>query len=232
MIQASPFDSEIFRIHVGRAALEASDALEPLLAEARTSGFDVVFVRTHEEAPVTRTLADRGLFPLETLVTLKRLRAPVAPATRFAIEHHTSVDSDDAAAVAALTADAITISHFHADPRLPPECTRRLYATWATNDVTGRAQRTILARGETGIAGYLTACISSRTAVIDLVAVDPVQHSRGIGSALLTAFLAWSYDEGLDAQVGTQSTNRALQLYQQFGFVPSSRQLTYHLWMS
>jgi len=137
--------------------------------------------------------------------------------------------------VAAIAGEAIRTSHLHADPRLPAERTRALYAAWATNDVTGRAQRTIVARAGRALVGYLavvTAPVSApRTAMIDLVAVAATWRGRGAGASLLAGFIDWIGDRAITATVGTQADNPALRLYARCGFVPTATHVTYHLWL-
>jgi GNAT superfamily N-acetyltransferase len=122
-------------------------------------------------------------------------------------------------------------SHLHADPRLPAARTRELYAAWARNDVTGRAQRTIVARSERAVIGYLTVLVTPGTAVIDLVAVTASRQGLGVGSALLASFIEWIGGREIAATVGTQADNPARRLYARCGFVPTARHFTYHLWL-
>lgn len=232
IVASNPFDTEIFGVRVGRAELSSPADVDPLLSAALAVPLDVVFARALADSPVVSALERRGHTPLETLVTSTWRPGATLTSTRSAvIEHHPRVDETDAAAIAAITVEAISISHFHADPRLPLERTHRLYAAWARNDATGRAQRTIVAREGGAIVGYITVLVRDDTAVIDLIAVDPRRQGRGIGGALLASFLEWAQADGLGARVGTQSNNPALDLYQRFGFVPTERQVTYHLWL-
>ena len=232
MIAESPFDSAYFDLRVGRLAVDTAAELDRAL-DAGRGQFDVVFVRARDGAPVVETLAARELAPLETLVTSTWRDGAMPTATSpIAIEQHATLAGADLEAIAEITAEAITNSHFHHDPRLPKERTRRLYAAWARNDATGRAYRTFVAREGGAIVGYITVLLVGRTAVIDLVAVVPAAQGRGIGSALLSDVVTWLRREGLGARVGTQSDNPALALYGRYGFVPTDRQATYHLWLA
>ena len=134
-----------------------------------------------------------------------------------------------------ITGEAIRTSHLHADPRLPAERTRALYAAWATNDVTGRAQQTIVARAGRSLIGYLTVvatpATAPTTAMIDLVAVAAAWRGRGAGAALVAGFVDWLGDRPITATVGTQADNPALRLYARCGFVPTATHVTYHLWL-
>lgn len=236
MIAPSPFDSSHYDLDVGKASLASLQDVDVVLEELRASDYDVVFVRIdHTHVAVHDALAMRGHAPLETLVTsalggqaLHAARA--APAGVQIHELPVLADAADIDAVSAITLAAIHGTHLHKDARLPEHRTQRLYAAWARNDVTGRAQRTLLARVGRDVIGYLTILQHGSTAVIDLVAVHPDWHARGVGSAMLDTFVSWVRREGFGARVGTQSDNPALALYGRFGFEPVERHWTYHLW--
>jgi GNAT superfamily N-acetyltransferase len=196
-----------------------------------------VFLRLAAEDPLC-AVAERHFTRVDHLVTstLGTARparaAPAIAAPAIAVEHHDRLgDPGDIEAIAAITSASIQRSHLHADAWLDPEATRRLYAAWARNDVTGRAQRTLLARSAGQVIGYLTVVGGPGTAMIDLVAVTPGWHGRGVGSALLASFIDWIGDRDLVATVGTQADNPALRLYERAGFVPTAHHLTYHLWL-
>lgn len=235
VIQPSPFDSAQYALPVGRIELSQASELESALAQARALGLAVAFLRVDEqETHLIQALTARGLSPLEVLVT--STLAPDAPVPRVrtdvTVEHHDALGQGaDLDAVLQLTRDNTWISHLHADPRLPPDGARRLFEAWAKNDVTGRAQRTILARHEGEVVGYVTVLVRDGVARIDLIAVRTSAQGGGIGGALLGAFAEWVRAEGLTGCVGTQSTNRVLRLYERFGFVPTERHLTYHVWL-
>lgn len=237
MIVESPFDSAHYELKIGRLEIATAAELSPALQTARTERFDVVFLRVSRANDELRhALAALEIAPLEELVTstLSEQPPPSIPVTSdLTIEHHAGPlrSPSDIDAIAALTAGTITQSHLHADARLPRAQTRNVYAAWARNDVSGRAQRTIIARAGAEIVGYLTILCTATLAVIDLVAVSASWQGRGVGSALVDSFVTWVRGEGLVGRVGTQSDNRALALYERFGFVPSDRQLTYHLWL-
>ncbi|MDB4956613.1 MAG: putative TDP-glycosamine N-acetyltransferase [Myxococcales bacterium] len=234
-IHDSPFDSAHYELTIGKLEIGSGEELEPSILEARARQLDVVFLRVSEaNSSVTSALAERGLAPLETLVTSTLGTAP-APSVltnpAIAISHHDTLSPNEAAIIGEITAEAITGTHLHADPRLPVGRTNRLYAAWGRNDALGRAHKTILARAAGEIVGYIAVLLSDRVAVIDLVAVKATWRGSRVGSALLQSFIEWVRGAELDARVGTQSDNPALGLYRRFGFIPSERQSTYHLWL-
>ncbi|HEX2686610.1 MAG TPA: GNAT family N-acetyltransferase [Kofleriaceae bacterium] len=245
---ACPFDSEHYGLAIGRLVREAGDGpaeLAAAITAARRERYAVVFVRLAGDDPLRGALAAAGHAPVDTLVTsmlAARSALPRSPepapelAPELTIEHHDRLaDPADVAAVAAISGEAIRTSHLHADPRLPAERTRALYAAWATNDVTGRAQRTIVARAGRELIGYLAVVATPGTAMIDLVAVAAAWRGRGAGASLLAGFIDWlgdrAGDPSLVATVGTQADNPALRLYARCGFVPTATHVTYHLWL-
>ncbi|HET7501663.1 MAG TPA: GNAT family N-acetyltransferase [Kofleriaceae bacterium] len=239
-ILASPFDSQHYGLAIGRLVREAEDRADDLHAAvetARRERFAVVFVRLAEGDPLCGVLARAGHAPVDTLVTstLGSERPEIRGNATIAVEHHDRLDDPaDVAAAAAITMEGMRTSHLHADPRLPIARTRELYAAWARNDVTHRAQRTIVARaaGAAGeLIGFLSVLAAPGTAAIDLIAVAAARHGQGVGGALLASFIAWIGDRGTIATVGTQADNPARRLYARAGFVPTATHFTYHLWI-
>jgi GNAT superfamily N-acetyltransferase len=242
---ASPFDSEHYGLAIGRLVRDDGDGpaeLAAAIAAARRDRHAVVFLRLAGDDPLRDALHRAGYAPVDTLVT--SALGPDRPAiprsgegeVELALEHHDRLaDPADVAAVAAISGEAIRTSHLHADPRLPAERTRALYAAWATNDVTGRAQQTIVARAGRAPIGFLAVIASPGVAMIDLVAVAAAWRGRGAGASLIAGFLDWLGDRpgdpALVATVGTQADNRALRLYARCGFVPVATHVTYHLWL-
>lgn len=236
-VQVSPFDAKHYGFHVGRLVRDEADGpgeLNAAIETARRERFAVVFVRLADGDPLCGVLERNGHTPVDTLVTstLGRDRPAIARNATIAVEHHDRLeDPGDVAAIASITRESIRTSHLHADPRLPVSSTRELYAAWACNDVTHRAQRTIVARAEGELIGYLTVLVIPGTAAIDLIAVRASWHGRSVGSTLLASFIEWIGDREIIATVGTQADNPARRLYARCGFVATAKHFTYHLWL-
>jgi GNAT superfamily N-acetyltransferase len=237
---ASPFDSAHYGLAIGRLVRDDGDGPDELaaaIADARRERYAVVFVRLAGDDPLRGALEAAGNAPVDTLVTSTlTTRGLAIPHSELVIEHRDRLDDpSDLAAVAAITGEAIRTSHLHADPRLPADRTRALYAAWATNDVTGRAQQTIVARAGRALIGYLAVVAAPvtapTTAMIDLVAVAAAWRGRGAGAALIAGFVDWLGDRPITVTVGTQADNPALRLYARCGFVPTATHVTYHLWL-
>lgn len=230
-IEASPFDSKHYGIRIGRwTGGDPANALAEIAAAG--ASYDVVFARLVERDPVRDVLERAGHRAVDILVTSTLAAGPPLVVEREVERHPTLSDPADIAAVVAIATASLRTSHLHADPRLPPERTAALYAEWTTNDVTGRADHTLIVRAPDGApSGFLTALATATTCSIDLVAVDPARHGGGAGSALVGHFVNWARARGGTATVGTQHDNPALRLYQRTGFVPSAKHFTYHLWL-
>lgn len=235
-IVASSFDSAHYDLCVGRCEFEAGDDLqraEHEIALAKGADMDVVFVRVAAASREHELIQAMGFVPVDELVTLIRpagLRLCARPVPEVTY-HRSLVEQRDLAAVGRITAECMTRSHLHADSRLPVERTRELYAAWAINDISGRAQGVFVRREAGVLVGYIAILERADHVVLDLVAVDPAFQGRGFGGELLEACCGWIADTGRDARVGTQRDNPALRLYLRAGFEAVESHLTYHLWL-
>ena len=237
-VQDSQFDSRYYNLRVAHLHSEPNDGEQDLsraLHDARGQGVAVLFLRLSEPDLLRPIVERRGYSPIDVLVTsqLGRERPKFSTSPEVTITHHDLVEApEEVAAIEAITAATMRISHLHADPRLPVDGTRSLYAAWARNDVTGRAQRSIVARIGDEVVGYIAVLTKRDHAIIDLIAVADRFQGNGIGSSLLASFIQWVDAVGLSASIGTQAENPALKLYARCGFVPVHRQFSYHLWLA
>jgi ribosomal protein S18 acetylase RimI-like enzyme len=132
-----------------------------------------------------------------------------------------------AIAVAALRQD-----RYHADPRIDDRVADAIKAAWVTNNLAGRADRSLVARNAGGeVVGFNLLLKAAREAVIDLIAVAPMAQHQGYGKALVAAALRAYADDADTMRVGTQAVNTtSLALYRSAGFTLAHEQLTFH-WM-
>ncbi len=237
-LEPSPFDSKQYGLTIGRLVPESTDGaaeLRECIDAATRVGYAVVFLRLARGESLQAVVEAMGYAAIDTLVTstLRTRSASTAQHDAVTLEQVSRLDDPgDIASIARITADVMKTSHLHADARLPIAQTRALYAAWATNDVTGRAQRTFLARAAGQIVGYITVLDRGSSIMIDLVAVDEAWRGRGIGAVLLRSVIAWIGDRDVVATIGTQRENPALGLYARHGFVPTEEHVTYHLWLT
>jgi ribosomal protein S18 acetylase RimI-like enzyme len=221
------FGHAVYRVDPTAADAEddgdATEALRRHLAGAALPAFYYAKVDT-SDVTLVRALAAAGMTVVDVNVTLgvdaKELRPPVqAVGIRVA-----DCAPGDAAAVLDIAGTAFQYSRFHLDPEVPRELAHRIKREWIANYVRGRRGEALLVAHVDGRpAGFLAVIGATRDGrqirAIDLIAVDPRAHRRGIGRALVTAFIS-RFGEGAEQlQVGTQIANApSLALYQQFGF--------------
>ncbi|HUJ96029.1 MAG TPA: GNAT family N-acetyltransferase [Terriglobales bacterium] len=114
-----------------------------------------------------------------------------------------------------------------------------LYETWIEKSCQGWAQAVFVAEANGELAGYVSCHIGGEKAqgnetMIGLLGVAEAHSGKGLGSALVRKFLAWSAELGSRrATVVTQGRNLAAQrLYQRCGFQPFSSQIWFHRWFT
>lgn len=179
----------------------------------------------------TRRLADANGFRfVDERVTYSRAltaaeRRETQSAIRFARE-------DDLKRLRSIASKSHQDSRFYFDGHFDRAQCDLLYETWIENSFRGFAQAVLVADWEGAPAAYLTCHQQGAESQIGLVGVSADSQGKGLGSALVRAFLAWSRERGAgQAKVVTQGRNVAAhRLYQKNGFALSSAQLWYHRW--
>ncbi len=176
-------------------------------------GFYFAKVPTDRVADVG-ALTRRGFAVVDTNVTFERVRE-VAIATDVDVSDCTA---DDADGVLAIAGAAFRYSRFHLDPAIGVALANHVKREWVANYVRRvRGDALFVARVDGRPAGFLAALVAHGTAVIDLVAVAPSAHGKGIGSALCDAF-AKRY-AGQPRIVGTQIANvPSIRMYTKLGY--------------
>jgi dTDP-4-amino-4,6-dideoxy-D-galactose acyltransferase len=125
-------------------------------------------------------------------------------------------------------------SRFYYDRGFDRKRCADLYAEWIERSCRGWADAVYVA-GFTGLpAGYVTCHLDGHKAgSIGLIAVDPQFQGRGLGQQLTCAAISHLSLRGARrVSVVTQGRNiRSQQMYQRCGFVLSSVEIWYHLWL-
>jgi dTDP-4-amino-4,6-dideoxygalactose transaminase len=145
-------------------------------------------------------------------------------------------------------------SRFRRDPAFTSSQFRAMYSAWMHNSLAGEiADQVFVARskatetddgedihvGKQGtIKGLITVkkCSGDKTNVtIGLLAVSPMHHRQGVGSALMAKALAWAKTQGASKlTVKTQAGNRkAMSFYSSLGYTtvgPPTKM--YHIWLT
>jgi GNAT superfamily N-acetyltransferase len=117
-----------------------------------------------------------------------------------------------------------TLDRFSLDPLIARDGTRRLYANWIRNSLTG-GRKDIVHAG----TDFCTLAVKDNTASIDLVSV--LTHGRGIGRQLVAGAVSCARERGAkELFVTTECENpRAWRLYMRAGFLPARFTAAFHL---
>ena len=118
------------------------------------------------------------------------------------------------------------------DPQIPESRARHSRREWVRNGFKGRAEAIYVAESENRIVGF--ALLRSKTGPekigeIELIAVDPAFHGRGIGKALVAEAIRYYQGKTSKIHVGTQAKNlQAIGLYTRMGFSVVRSELSFH----
>jgi GNAT superfamily N-acetyltransferase len=178
-------------------------------------------------------LTDLGFRVVDVNVILRRApRAVPVPMPDGVVV--ADVTPATAEAVIAIGGSGFERSRFHLDPHISDSLADDLKREWTRNCVTGtRGVATHVALVDGQPAGFLsvieTTHDESPERVIDLVAVDAKHRGRGVGAALVDAFIDIQGSECASLAVGTQAANVAsLRLYERAGFLVSETRYVMH----
>lgn len=229
--EPQPFETGVFGVPVGRLAIEgaglpSADRVRRMIEAWRRHGQWLVSCRLPEAAGDTRRLLeDEGFRRVERLLTYRAaLDRDAAPAGGVAEAERTDAD-----AIGRIGRAAFTFDRFHADPEIPDSLADRLKETWARNGLAGRADATLVARDETGVAGFVLCMLADADAVIDLIAVAPDRRGRGVGRRLVAGATQRYRGRAGSMRVGTQADNEAsVRLYEGIGFERVHAEVTLH----
>lgn len=127
-------------------------------------------------------------------------------------------------AVLDIAATCFQYSRFHLDPAVPEGLADRIKREWIANYASGRRGEALYAATLDGrVAGFLAVLAGEaqgrRRRIIDLVGVGRDVQQRGVGRALVDAFIERHRSDCDELIVGTQAANLpSMRLYQKAGF--------------
>jgi|GEM_PF-820978 len=163
------------------------------------SGLDFVSVKVPpREVGALSQLADAGFRLIDTLVTFA---GPVSGVMATAHQHESragtpgtamtrAAQPDDRTALERIASQSLTLSRFHLDPALGSDVGERVKRAWVANYFAGaRGDSMSVIEVDAAVLGFLLA-LHDRAAsrlVVDLIAVDPAWHGRGLGRMLVAA---------------------------------------------
>ena len=120
-----------------------------------------------------------------------------------------------------------------ADPAVPPEKARELFALWLKRSVRHEiADVVFVAAVEGRPVSYISGSLTNGLGSIGLVGVHEEARKRGIGLAMVRHLLEWFRQRGAaKITVVTQGRNSGSQrVYQRCGFVTQSVRVWFHRW--
>jgi GNAT superfamily N-acetyltransferase len=120
------------------------------------------------------------------------------------------------------------LDRYRNDPNLDPALVKNLYQRWLSNNINGRCEEILIARGknEAQIRGFLCLIREEKYNYFELIGIFPPYQGKGLGRLLV--------DEGIrrfpekEIKVVTQFHNLAmLRVLSKAGFVPSETEVIY-----
>jgi L-amino acid N-acyltransferase YncA len=194
-----PWDSEEFGFPVYELRF-ADDTDPPAAALAEwLSGLDrsapsLVCTKVDQQAvPLLIALVANGFYPVETVLELEGVVADAGPVAGVAgaIAHLRPATEADLPAMRAIAGSAFWSDRFHLDPNLSDEAADRRYVTWVERALAAGEPIFAYERESDGvvIGFYHIRPVSSETADLMLMALDPGVVGRGLGAGLYRAGL-------------------------------------------
>jgi GNAT superfamily N-acetyltransferase len=174
-------------------------------------------------------LEDEGFRVVDVNVTLARRAAEPPPPAHGPVRVERAAP-EHTGAVLEIAGGAFRYSRFHLDPEVPGELADRVKREWIRSYVEGRRGLELLValEGDRPL-GFLAVLEADGARVIDLVAVAPEAQGRGVGGALVGAFVARHAPHSSELRVGTQVANvPSLRLYARHGFEPAAAAYVLH----
>lgn len=230
----APLETARFGVEVARGSGHGAE-LGGLRDAARAEGIDLVIVRCDAaDVAGTHALEAAGARLMDTHVTYTCAPSddpPDAPDPRI---RPARPDDRDAVTTLARTAFDDYVGHFHTDERLAARATD-VYVDWAQRmlDDTSGAHVMWLAEDEQGPLGFATLRLEGDEAVAVLDAVDARARGTGLHGALVRHRMAEAGRRGARQVVfRTHLTNvGARRSFIRHGFLPTTQEHTFHLWL-
>ena len=141
------------------------------------------------------------------------------------------VTDADLAGVEAIAYSAFSTGRFLLDRRLPPDLSRRRYATWVRNSLGSSDQAVLKAEVDGELIGFFIVERQADDRVFwHLTAVDPQWQGKGLGLSLWRTMLLRHRAEGATGVWTTISGHNlpAMNLYARLGFRFDAARMTFH----
>ena len=220
--------------------------LNACIADAEDHGVRFLSVRLPENAIASlHAVESVGFRIIESFLTFGRKTTGEIPFVRSETKNGGSdfrvrrAQPDEMETVAAIAHRAFESFRLQVDPQIPESRARHSRREWVRNGFKGRAEAIYVAESENQLVGLallrskvsrrLSERITEKIGEIELIAVDPAFHGRGIGKAHVAEAIRYYQGNTAEIQVGTQAKNlRAIGLYTRMGFSVIRSELSFH----
>ena len=220
--------------------------LNACIADAEDHGVRFLSVRLPEDAiAALHAVESVGFRIIESFLTFGRKTAGEIPFVRSETRNGGSdcrvrlAQPEEMETVAAIAHRAFESFRLRVDPQIPESRARHSRREWVRNGFKGRAEAIYVAESENrlrsesprivGFALLRSKAGTEKTGEIELIAVDPAFHGRGIGKALVAEAIRHYQGKTSEIHVGTQAKNlQAIGLYTRMGFSVVRSELSFH----
>ena len=214
--------------------------LNACIADAEDHGVKFLSVRLPEGALAALHAVEAvGFRVIESFLTFGRKTDGEISFNGRSDCHVRLAQPDEMETVAAIAYRAFESFRLRVDPQIPESRARHSRREWVRNGFKGRAEAIYVAESGHHLVGFalLRSKVSRRLSErstekigeIELIAVDPAFHGRGIGKALVAEAIRHYQGKISKIQVGTQAKNlRAIGLYTRMGFSIIRSELSFH----
>ena len=205
--------------------------LKACTADAEAHGVRFLSTRLPEDGlAALHTVEAAGFRIIESFLTFSRKTTGEIPFDRGSDFHIRLAQPDEMETVASIAYRAFQSFRLRVDPQIPESRARHSRREWVRNGFKGRAEAIYVAESENRLVGFvLLRSKTEKTGKIELIAVEPGFHGRGIGKALVARAVRHYQRETSEIQVGTQAKNlQAIQLYTRMGFSIVRSEFSFH----
>ena len=207
--------------------------LNACIADAEDHGVHFLSVRLPEGAiAALHAVEGVGFRIIESFMTFGRKTAGEIPFDGGSDFQIRLAQPDEMEMVASIAYRAFESFRLRVDPHIPESRARHSRREWVRNGFKGRAEAIYVAESENYIVGFAllrSKASTEKIGEIELIAVDPEFHGKGIGKALVAEAIRHYQGKISEIQVGTQAKNlRAIGLYTRMGFSVVRSELSFH----
>lgn len=207
--------------------------LKACIVDTETHGVRFLSIRLPEGALASLHAVEAvGFRIIESFLTFSRKTTSEIPLDGGSDFHIRLAQPDDMEMVASVAYRAFQSFRLRIDPQITESRARHSRREWVRNGFKGRAEAIYVAESEKRIVGFVllrSKTDTGKTGEIELIAVEPGFHGKGIGKALVARAVRHYRGKTSEIHVGTQAKNlRAVGLYNRMGFSLVRSELSFH----